>query len=59
MSGARETELDEPLFGSRSVLFAFESTEVAEPKALLPVDLRKLVFRYGSYTKAAVAVGVS
>ena len=52
MSGARETELDEPLFGSRSVLFAFESTEVA-------VDLRKLVFRYGSYTKAAVAVGVS
>ena len=30
-----------------------------EPKALLPRDLQKLISAYGSYIRAAVAIGAS
>ena len=43
----------------KSVLFEFEADEVAEPKALLPSDLRELILRYGSPSKAAAEIGAS
>lgn len=58
-SGARESEVEEPLFGAKSILFEFEVDEVAEPKGLLSEDLRSLVLRYGSQIKTANEIGVS
>jgi hypothetical protein len=57
--GAREPEVEEPVSGARSNLFEFEVDEVAEPKGLLPRDLRELVLRYGSHIKAAFVIGAS
>ena len=41
------------------VLFEFEVGEVAEPKALLARNLQNLVLIYGSFVKAAKAIGAS
>jgi len=57
--GAQETEVEEPILVARSVLFEFEIDDVAEPKVLLAGDLQKLVSRFGSIVKAAVAIGAS
>lgn len=58
-NGARETEVEEPLFGARLIIFEFEVDEVAEPKSLMAGDLRKLVLKYGSPSKAAIEIGTS
>lgn len=42
----REPEAEEPLPGAKLILFEFEINEVAEPKGLLPADLRDLVLWY-------------
>lgn len=57
--GARVSEVEEPVFGTKSILFEFEVKEVAEPKALIPQELVQLVSRYGSFIQAAKAIGVS
>lgn len=63
--GARETEVEEPVLVSRVALFRTEAVFqvefdiAAEPKALLPVDLRKLVQIYGSFKASARALGIS
>ena len=64
-SGAEVTEVDEPhvsisgtLFRSEPV-FQAEFEVVAEPKALLPGDLRNLVKKHGGYSKAGLAIGAS
>jgi hypothetical protein len=44
---------------ARLVLFEFEVGEVAEPKALLARNLQNLVLIYGSFVKAAKAIGAS
>lgn len=59
LNGARETEVEEPVFRAKSILFELEVDEVAEPKALLPGDLRDLILRYRSPKKAAAAIGAS
>lgn len=58
-NGARKTEVEEPVFTSRPVLFEFEVDEVAEPKALLPKELRLLISMHGSSEKASKAIGAS
>ncbi len=57
--GARDPEVEEPLSGAKSILFEFEVDEVAEPKGLRRGDLRYLVLRYGSPSKAAIGIGAS
>ena len=57
--GARETEVEEPPSGAKSILFEFKVDEVAEPKALLAGDLHELILRYGSRFNAAIALGTS
>lgn len=57
--GAREPEVEEPVFAAKSVLFEFEVDEVAESKALLSRDLQDLVLRHGSPSKAAAKIGTS
>lgn len=46
--GARVAEVEEPPWGTKSILFEFEADEVAEPKALKSDELRRLTSRYGS-----------
>lgn len=41
------------------MLFEFEVDEVAEPKALFSEDLRNLIKKYNSFSKAATAIGAS
>lgn len=57
--GAREPEVEEPLWATRSVLFEFEVDEVAEPKALTPQDLQRLILNYKSSKEIAIAIGAS
>lgn len=57
--GARVPEVEEPLWAVMSILFGFELDEVAEPKALFPEDLQKLIKKYSSFSKAATAIGAS
>jgi hypothetical protein len=65
LCGAEVSEVDEPLATSASGLFRSEPVfqikfdVVSEPKALLPVDLRDLVKKHGSYGKAGLAIGAS
>ncbi len=56
---AREPEVEEPLLAAGSILFELEINEVAEPKALLPIDLWNLISRHGSPKKAADFIGAS
>ena len=58
-NGAREPEVEEPTLTARSIIFEFEVDEVAEPKALAPQDLLKLISKYGSSRKTALVVGAS
>lgn len=58
-SGARVAGVDEPLLVGAQALIEIEFDEVVEPKALLPADLLRLVSLYGSYLKAAAAIGAS
>lgn len=58
-NGARVTEVEEPVWTRKSVLFEFEVDEVAEPKALGPKDLLQLILKYRSSKKVAVAIGAS
>ncbi|MNJ94887.1 hypothetical protein D3C87_125910 [compost metagenome] len=58
-NGARVAVVDEPLLGNVQALIEIEFDETPEPKALLPADLLQLVKVYGSYLKAAVAIGAS
>lgn len=53
---AREPQIEEPVLTAKSVLFELEVEEVAEPRALLSSDLRKLVSEYGSFVKAAKTI---
>ncbi len=55
----RDPEVEEPLSGTRSILYEFEVEDFAEPKSLVAADLRDLVLRYGSHIKAAFAIGAS
>ena len=57
--GAREPQVEEPLSSSKSIIIEFELDEVAEPKALPPRNLQKLVLGYGSHRKAAIKIGAS
>lgn len=57
--GARETEVEEPLFGAKSILFEFEVDEVAEPKALSTQNLMVLIKRHGSFAEVARSIGAS
>ena len=57
--GARDPEVEEPVFGAKSILFEFEVDEVAESKALLPEDLRTLVLKHKSYVNVAENIGAS
>lgn len=57
--GARVAEVEEPPWGTKSILFEFEADEVAEPKALKSDELRRLTSRYGSFVNAAKAIGTS
>ncbi|MBN8538541.1 MAG: hypothetical protein J0M15_15940 [Deltaproteobacteria bacterium] len=58
-NGARETEVEEPLWAAKPVLFEFDFEEVPEPKALVPQDLLKLILKYRSSKKVALAIGAS
>lgn len=58
-SGAREPEVEEPVLAMKSVLFEFEVDEIPEPKALVPQDLLKLILKYRSSRKVAIAIGAS
>lgn len=58
-SGAREPEVEESLLSVKSVLLEFEVDEVAEPKTLVPKDLLKLILKYRSSKKVAIAIGAS
>lgn len=51
--GARDPEVEEPVWGVKSVLFEFEVDEVVEPKALLLGDLRILISRHRSPKRTA------
>jgi hypothetical protein len=57
--GARVTEVEEPLWVPRSVIFEFEVDEVAEPKAIRSVDLRNLILKYRSAKEVALVIGAS
>lgn len=57
--GARVAGVDEPLLPIPQALIEIEFDEVVEPKALLPSDLLRFVSLYGSYHKAAAAIGAS
>jgi hypothetical protein len=59
LDGAQVAGVDEPLLPSPQALIELEFDEVVEPKALLPSDLLRLVSLYGSYLKAAAAIGAS
>lgn len=58
-NGARVAGVDEPLLPKPQALIEIEFDEVAEPKALLPADLLRLVNVYGSYLKVGAAIGAS
>jgi len=64
-NGARVPEVEEPLLGLENGLFRsqaiiqFEFEEIAEPKGLSPAELQSIRKKYGSYLKAAEAIGVS
>lgn len=57
--GAREQQVEEPLFAAKSILFEFEVDEVAESKALLPKDIIKLVKKHGSFRAVSDLIGMS
>jgi len=63
--GAQVREVNEPPFGSGSSLFRFQTIfqvefdEIAEPKGLSASELQQITKKYGSYVKAAKAIGVS
>ena len=57
--GARAPEVEEPTLTARSIIFEFEVDEVAEPKALPPQELLKLISKYGSSRKTALVIGAS
>jgi hypothetical protein len=65
ISGARVTEVGEPLFGLGSGLFRsqiilpVEFEEIPEPKGLSAPELRQIAKKYGSYVKAAAVIGTS
>ncbi len=57
--GARDPEVEEPLSGAKSILFEFELDEVAEPKVMRPIELNKLIEKFGSARRVAAAIGCS
>ena len=63
--GAQEPQVEEHHSGLNSalfraeLLFQSEFEVVAEPKALLPADLRYLIKKYGSHGAAAGEIEVS
>lgn len=58
-NGAREPEVEEPLFAAKWVVLEFEVEDVAEPKAVRSNQLQKLVQHHGSFIKAAREIKVS
>ncbi|MGZ3797665.1 MAG: hypothetical protein ACXVB1_14940 [Pseudobdellovibrionaceae bacterium] len=63
--GAQVSEVGEPLLDLNyglfrsQVIIQFEFEEIPEPKGLLPAELRQITKKYGSYVKAAEAIGAS
>jgi hypothetical protein len=57
--GARDPEVEEPVLATKSVLFEFEVDEIPQPKALVPQELLKLILKFGSSRKVAIAFGAS
>ncbi|MBC7740843.1 MAG: hypothetical protein H7061_01505 [Bdellovibrionaceae bacterium] len=57
--GAQEPEVEEPVSGAKSILLEFDVDEVAEPKALRPPELIKLMEKLGSARLAAYKIGCS
>lgn len=64
-NGAQETEVEEPRSASEinllrsEVVFQVEFDAYAEPKALLPEDLRVLLDKYGRFSSVSHLIGAS
>lgn len=65
VSGARETEVEEPVFTPATNLFRFEVVfqiefeAYPEPKVLLPEDLQDLLTQYSRFSTVSQLIGTS